>query len=256
MKNMSESGLEEVKVGVSWRHIVATALATGVASILAIYAVIIAPVAPFPGVSGLYLAAAIYVPLSLWLGGWGCIAGYLSCVILGYVSTPFGVWSWLWSFADLFEGLIPLLAFRIMKADVDIGADLKKKNNLYIILGILVLDLIITAIATAIPGLSVLWIITLIIAIVLIILMYVFNPSKSWLIYVIFGIFGAAIVSALWGIWIPILAGFAPAEGYWIGVLGWFAGDLIVLSAIATPMMVSLTGKIKQTSVFVEKWWS
>lgn len=255
MKNLSESGMEEVKIGVTWRHIVATALATGVASILAIYAVIIAPVAPFPGVSGLYLAAAIYVPLSLWLGGWGCIAGYISCVILGYVSTPFGVWSWLWSFADLFEGLVPLLAFRVMKADVDVGKDLKRSKELYILLAILVVNLIISAVATAI-NLPPIWITTLIIAIILIVVMYVLNPSKSWLIYVIFGIFGAAIVSALWGIWIPILAGFAPPEGYWIGVLGWFAGDLIVLSAIATPMMVALTGKIKQTSVFVEKWWS
>jgi len=250
------SEMKEVKIGVTWRHIVVTALATGVAAILAIYAVVVAPVAPFPGVSGLYLAAAIYVPLSLWLGGWGCIAGYLSCVILGYVATPFGVWSWLWSFADLFEGLLPLVAFRLFKADVDIGKDLKRSKELYFILGILIIDLIIAAIATAVEGLSILWIITLVVAIVLIFAMYIINPSKSWLLFVIFGIFGASIVSALWGIWIPVLAGFAPAEGYWIGVIGWFAGDLIVLSAIATPLMVTLTGKIKQTSVFVENWFS
>jgi len=249
------SEMEEVKVGVTWRHIVVTALATGVAAILAIYAVIAAPVAPFPGVSGLYLAAAIYVPLSLWLGMWGCLAGYFSCVILGFVS-GFGMWSFYWSLADFFEGLVPLLAFRILKADVDIGAGLKRKNELYIILGILIIDLIIAAIATAVPGLEVLWIVTLIIAIVLIIGMYVINPSKSWLLFVVFGIFGAAIVSALFGISGLVFIGIAPPESFWIGVIGWFAGDLIVLSAIATPLMVTLTGKIKQTSVFVEKWFS
>ncbi|MFX1350462.1 MAG: hypothetical protein ACFE92_17465 [Promethearchaeota archaeon] len=249
------SEMEEVKIGVTWRHLVVTAIATGVAALLAIYAVIAAPVAPFPGVSGLYIAAAIYVPLSLWLGIWGCIAGYFSCVILGFVS-GFGVWTFYWSLADFFEGLVPLLAFRLFKADVDLGANLKRQNELYIILGVLIIDLIIAAIATAIPGLWVLWLITFIIAIVLIIAMYIINPSKSWLLYVIFGIFGAAIVSALFGISGIVFVGFAPPEAFWIGVIGWFAGDLIVLSAIATPLMVLLTGKIKQTSVFVEKWFS
>ncbi|GAH54036.1 unnamed protein product, partial [marine sediment metagenome] len=45
--------MEEGKPGVTWRHIVACALATGASTFLAYYAVIIAPVAPFPGVSGL-----------------------------------------------------------------------------------------------------------------------------------------------------------------------------------------------------------
>ncbi len=252
---MKESGeMELVKPGVSWRHLVVTALATGVATILAIYAVIAAPVAPFPGVSGLYLAAAVYVPLSLWLGIWGVLAGYISCIILGFIS-GFGVWSFYWALADLFEGLVPLLVFRIARADVDIGKDLKHPKELYLLLGVLVINLIVSAVATALV-LSILWIITLIITIGLLIAMYALNPSKSWLLYVIFGVFGAALVSALFGISGLVLAGFAPIEAFWVGVIGWFAGDLIVLSAIATPMMVSLTGRLKETSVFVEKWFS
>lgn len=249
------SKMEEVKVGVTWQHLVVTALATGDAALLAIFAVITAPVAPFPGVSGLYLAAAIYVPLSLWLGIWGCLAGYFSCVILGFVSTPFGVWSLLWSVADFAEGFVPLLAFRAFKADVDIGKDLKRKKELYILLALLVANLIIAAIATAVPFPWV-WFSTFIVAIVLMVAMYWLNPSKSWLLFVIFGIFGASIVSALIGIAVPILAGYGTWDAFWIGVVGWFSGDLIVLSAIATPMMVGLTGKIKQTSIYVEKWIS
>ncbi|MFX1593324.1 MAG: hypothetical protein ACFFB6_07160 [Promethearchaeota archaeon] len=249
------SEMKEVKPGVTWQHLVVTALATGDAALLAIYAVIIAPVAPFPGVSGLYLAAAIYVPLSLWLGIWGCLAGYFSCVILGFVSTPFGAVSFIWSLADFVEGLIPLVAFKLLKADVDIGKDLKRKNELYILLAVLVVNLIVAAFATAL-NLPIIWIITLIIAVVLIVLMYFINPSKSWLLYVIFGIFGAAIGSALIGIAVPIAFGYGSWDAFWIGVIGWFAGDLIVLSAIATPMMVYLTGKIKETSIFVEGWFS
>jgi len=253
----SSSGMEEVRVGVTWRHLVATALATGVSAILAIYAVIAAPVAPFPGVSALYLAAAIYVPLSLWLGMWGCFAGYFSCVILGFVS-GFGPWTFFWSIADFIEGFVPLVAFRAFKADVDIGAELKRPKVLYILLAVLVVNLIIAVVAGYVEILSILWIVSLIISIVLIIVMYVINPSRSWLLYVIFGIFGAAICSALWGIWGLIAIGIVPpsADAFWVGVIGWFAGDLIVLSAIATPIMVSLTGKIKQTSIYVEKWFS
>ncbi|MHA1805781.1 MAG: hypothetical protein ACTSU4_14790 [Promethearchaeota archaeon] len=252
---MNESPkMEEVKPGVTWRHLVVTALATGVATILAIYAVIAAPVAPFPGVSGLYLAAAVYVPLSLWLGMWGVLAGYISCVILGFVS-GFGIWSFYWALADLFEGLVPLLAFRIAKADVDIGKDLKRPKELYLLLAVLIINIIISAIATALT-LTIIWIITLIIAIALLIAMYAINPSKSWLLYVVFGVFGAAFISAVFGISGIILAGFAPAESFWIGFIGWFAGDLIVLSAIATPMMVALTGRLKETSIFVDNWFS
>ncbi|TXT60602.1 MAG: conserved membrane protein of unknown function [Promethearchaeota archaeon] len=248
-----EPEMEEVTIGVTWRHLVVTALATGVSAILAIYAVIAAPVAPFPGVSGLYLAAAIYVPLSLWLGVWGCLVGYFSQLILALVTTPFGAWGLLWSFADFIEGLIPLLAFRLFKADVDIGKDLENPQALYIILGVLVVNLIVNAFATALV-ITALWIITFILAIGLLALMYYFNRSKSLLLFIIFGIFGASIGSALIGVWIPILGGFAPAEGFWVGVIGWFSGDVIVLSAIATPMMITLTGRVKETSVFVEKW--
>ncbi|MBD3256676.1 MAG: hypothetical protein GF383_16400 [Candidatus Lokiarchaeota archaeon] len=248
------SEMEEVRVGVTWRHLVACALATGISTILAIFAVIAAPVAPFPGVSGLYLAAAIYVPLSLWLGIWGVIAAYISCVILGFV-TGLGVWSFVWSLADLAEGIIPLIAFRLTKTDVDIGKDLKRPNVLYILLGILIVNLIVAAIATALV-IPAIWITTLIIAIVLIVGMYLVNPSRPWLLFVIFGIVLPSLVSALIGIGVLVIAGFAPPESFWIGVIGWFAGDLIVLSAIATPMMITLTGKLKQTSIFVEKWVS
>lgn len=246
--------MEEVKPGVTWRHIVAFALATGVSTILAIFAVIVAPVAPFPGVSGLYLAAAVYVPLSLWLGIWGVLAAYISCVILGLV-IGLGPWSFVWSLADLVEGLIPLLAFKLTKTDIDIGKDMKRPKPLYILLAILIINLIVAAIATMLV-LTELWIVTLIIAIIIIVVMYAINPSRGWLLFVIFGIVLPSLCSALIGIGVLVIAGFAPAEAFWIGVIGWFAGDLIVLSAIATPMMIVLTKRVKESSIYVEDWFS
>lgn len=251
------SEMEEIKSGFTWEHLVVTALATGAVALLAIYTVIWAQVAPFPGVLGLYLAAGIYVPLSLWLGIWGCIVGYFSCVIFGILVVPFVPHVvFIWSLADFIKGLIPLIAFRLFKADVDIGADLKRKNELYILLGVLVVNLILAAIATAIPGLEILWLITLIVAIVLIFGMYLLNPSKSWLLYIVFGIFGAAIGPALIKNAVQIAFGIISWDAFGVGVIGLFASDLIITSAITTLMMVYLTGKMKETPIFVENWFS
>ncbi len=247
-------GNKEGKKSASWKHLLIMVAATTVATVLAIYAVIAAPVAPFPGVSGLFLAAAVYVPLSLWFGVWGVLAGYFSCLILGFVS-GFGLWSFYWALADLFEALIPLLAFRIASADVDIGNDLKRPMVVYTLLVVLLVNLIISAIATMLV-LSILWLITFIIALILLIALYGINPTKSWLLYIVFGVVGASFISAIFGISGFIIAGVSTGESFWIGVIGWFAGDVIVLSAIATPMMVFLTGRLKETSVFVEKWFS
>jgi len=104
-------------------------IATIICTILAIWAVIEAPVEPAIGVSGLYVAAAVFIPLALWFGIWGVIAGYLSCIImalyLGY--TP--LFAAVWSLADLLEGLIPILAFRAMK--VELNYSLKKPKITY-----------------------------------------------------------------------------------------------------------------------------
>ncbi|HEY0090349.1 MAG TPA: hypothetical protein VGB37_15985, partial [Candidatus Lokiarchaeia archaeon] len=172
--------------------------------------------------------------------------------ILGLV-IGLGPWSFIWALADLAEGLIPLMVFRLTKTDVDIGKDLKRPKPLYVLLAFLILNLVIAAIATALVFPAI-WITCLIIAIILIVAMYVINRSRSWLLFVIFGIVVPALISALIGVGVLVLAGFAPVESYWIGVIGWFAGDLIVLSSIATPMMITLTKKIKQTSIYADKW--
>jgi len=241
--------------GVTWRHICITIIATLISALLGIYAVIVAPTGSSPGVSGLYLSAAIYVPLSLWLGMWGCLAGYFSQLIVGFMVTPFGPWNFLWALADFFEGLVVLLAFRCIKTDVDIGAELKRPNVLKIILAGLLVNLVIAAIAT-ILNLLILLIITLIVAIGLSIVMYILNSSRSWAIYVTFGIFAASISSAIIGVGIPILSGIAPIEGFWPSTFGWFAGDLIILASISTILMVFFTRHIKKLSIFVKNWFS
>ena len=105
---------------ITWRQPVVFALATIVCTVLAIWAVVLAP-SSVAGVSGLYFAAAIYVPLALWFGVWGCLAGYASCVFMGLYLNFTGVPGYslgfvlVWALADFFEGFIPLLIYRSLK---------------------------------------------------------------------------------------------------------------------------------------------
>jgi len=73
---MPENSSASFSKGAIWRKPLVFAAATALSTILAIWAVVSVPVenSPVPGVSGLYIAAAIYVPLALWFGVWGCFA--------------------------------------------------------------------------------------------------------------------------------------------------------------------------------------
>ncbi|MEM3982267.1 MAG: hypothetical protein QXM71_06105 [Thermofilum sp.] len=55
---------------ITWAHIVTFVLATAVSYVLAVVSSMIFPVLGAPGVSALYVAAAIYVPLGVWMGMW------------------------------------------------------------------------------------------------------------------------------------------------------------------------------------------
>ena len=83
MHSLSNYTLMSFAKGITWRQPVVFAAATLVCTFLAIWAVVLAPVGSVAGVSGLYIAAAVYVPLALWFGVWGCLAGYVSCIFMG-----------------------------------------------------------------------------------------------------------------------------------------------------------------------------
>jgi hypothetical protein len=84
-------------------------------TLLSRFAVIMWEIAP--GVSALYFAVALMIPLALWFGAWGAIAAYIGCVIgAGLTGMPLTV-NLYWSLADLWQVLIPLLAFKLSKVD-------------------------------------------------------------------------------------------------------------------------------------------
>jgi hypothetical protein len=67
----------------------------------------------------LYIVAAVMIITTLWFGMYGAIAAYAGCWIgAGVLSGLSPAFSLFWSVADLLQVLIPLLAFRILSADV------------------------------------------------------------------------------------------------------------------------------------------
>ncbi len=85
--------------------------------LLARFAVISSSIAL--GVSGLYFSVPFMILFALWFGGWGAIAAYIGCFVgAGMLAgMPTGV-NIYWSLADLWQVLIPLLAFKISNVDV------------------------------------------------------------------------------------------------------------------------------------------
>ena len=245
--------LENAGTGVTWRQPVVCVIATIVCTVLAIWAVIEAPVPPAPGVSGLYVAAAVFVPLALWFGLWGVLAGYLSCIVMalyiGY-TIEFAV---VWSLADLFEGLIPLLAFRFLKVEPDYR--LKKPKITYGLTALLAATFVVSAVATTLT-LTEVFVATFFVGIAIMIMQAVVEDKKTWTMWIIFGVFVASIVSGVFGV--GALAGFGniPMTIFPTVLFGWVFGDIIVLTTIGTTLMVTLTPAIKRTRAIVRGYFS
>ncbi len=107
-------------------------------SLLSRFAVINVPVAP--GVSGLYIAVAVMIPITLWYGGWGVIATYLGCIIgAGLLADMPLQTNLLWSVADVWQVMIPLAAFRIFNANVRLMD--KRDLSIFLIFGVILNNL-------------------------------------------------------------------------------------------------------------------
>jgi hypothetical protein len=116
-----------------YTYLIILIIITIINSLLSRYAVITWQIAP--GVSGLYFAVAFMIAFSLWFGMWGAIAAYIGCFIGAGMSTGLqpGVNAY-WSLADLWQVLIPLVAFRISGADA--GLTTKRDFLIFLVFGV------------------------------------------------------------------------------------------------------------------------
>jgi hypothetical protein len=239
--------------GITWRHPVVCAITTAISTVLAIWAVVAAPVSPVPGVSGLYIAAAVYVPVALWFGVWGCFAGYLSCVFMGfYLGMP---WEFVlvWSLADFFEGFIPLMIYRSLK--IKPTSTLKQPKITYGLTALLALNVVVSAVAL-VNTLSEVFIATFIAGIAILIVQAAIEDRKTWITWLVVGVFVASFVSGVFGVGAMLAFGDIPMELFSTVFLGWVFGDIIVLSTIGTILTIVLTPYILKTRIYVRKFFS
>ncbi|MFC1905577.1 hypothetical protein ACFLXL_02075 [Chloroflexota bacterium] len=97
--------------------------------VLSRFAAVTCPIVP--GAASLYFAIGFMITFTLWFGLWGAIAAYLGCFIGAglLMGMPLSV-SLYWSLADLWQVIIPLVAFRTLHA----GTGLQTKRDFLIFL--------------------------------------------------------------------------------------------------------------------------
>jgi hypothetical protein len=240
--------------GVTWRQPLVCAISTAICTALAIWAVVEAPLSsPVPGVSGLYIAAAVYVPLALWFGTWGCVAGYLSCVFMGiYLGMPLE-FLLVWSLADFFEGFVPLIIYRKLK--IKPAVQLKHPKLTYGLTAILIVNVVVSAFAL-VNSLSEVFIATFIASIAVLIGQAVIEDRKTWITWLVAGVLIASFVSGIFGVGAMLAFGEIPAEIFTTVFFGWVFGDIIVLSTIGTALTVVLTPYIQKMRIYVRGFFS
>ncbi len=88
-----------------------------------------------PGVVTFYFAVAFMIAFTFWFGAWGTIAAYVGCLVGSGIPAglPLQV-NLYWSLADLWQVLIPLVAFWLLKADV--GLRSKKDFTVFAFFGL------------------------------------------------------------------------------------------------------------------------
>ncbi len=239
--------------GLTWRQPVVFIASTIICTLLAIYAVVVAPVGAAVGVSGLYLAAAVYVPVALWFGMWGCLAGYLSCIFMGiYLGMPLP-FVLIWALADFFEGFIPLIIYRSLKTKPIL--ELKRPKLTYALNGTLAVVLVASAAALTLSYNGI-FLGTFAASIVLVMAQATAEDHKTWLTWLPIGVLLASIVSGLFGVGAMAAFGNIPLEAFPSVFMGWVFGDIIVLATLGTLLTVTLTPWIIKSKIYVKRFFS
>ncbi len=107
--------------------------------VLARYAAL--SISNIPGVVTFYFAVAFMIPFALWFGPLGAAAAYVGCFFGSGI--PAGLpWeaNLYWSLADLWQVLIPLLAFMFLKADI--GLKSKRDFGVFLVFGVVLNNLV------------------------------------------------------------------------------------------------------------------
>ncbi len=193
------------------------------------------------------------MPLALWFGLWGCLAGYVSCVIMGlYVgySLEFVL---VWSLADLFEGLIPLLIYRSLRTKPTLT--LKRPKVTYAINAGLIAVLVCSGFAL-VYSFTTLFIATFALSILLVIAQALVEDRKTWLTWLPIGVLIDSVVSGTFGVGALAGFGFVPLALFGTVYFGWIFGDIIVLATLGTVLTVVLNPFVVRSKIYVRRFFS
>lgn len=114
---------------------------TLISSILSRFAVLNYSTSSASGVSSMYFAVAFMIVFALWYGLWGVFSAYLGCMVGAGIlaEMPLSV-NIIWSLADLWQVLIPLVIFIYFK--VNIRLETKRDLAFFFVFGVLINNLI------------------------------------------------------------------------------------------------------------------
>ncbi len=241
--------------GITWRQPVVFVAATLICTALAIWAVVSAPVGAVAGVSGLYISAAVYVPLALWFGVWGCFAGYLSCVFMGiYLGMPLE-FVLVWALADFFEGFVPLMIYRSLKTKPALS--LQKPKITYGLNGLLAAGLVVSAVALMM-SFNEIFLAMFVLGVGRLVVQAGIEDHKTWTLWLFVGVFLAAVVSGIFGVGAMAAFGFSGVSWQTFPSVfsGWVLGDIVVLATLGTILTVTLTPIIVKSKIYVRRFFS
>ncbi|WP_135606213.1 hypothetical protein [Methanococcoides sp. NM1] len=110
-------------------------------TLLSRFAIVNSPISPAPGVSGIYFAVAFTIAFGLWYGMWGAISAYFGCLIGGgtLIDMPLSM-NIIWSLADFWQVLIPLVAFVSLGADITLRT--RRDVAIFLVFGLFLNNLV------------------------------------------------------------------------------------------------------------------
>jgi len=74
------------------------------------------------------------IPFTLWFGKYGALSAYIGCIVGSGITAGFSLPTNLaWSIADLWQVIIPLFAFKFLKANISLKS--KKDTAVFLLFG-------------------------------------------------------------------------------------------------------------------------
>jgi hypothetical protein len=103
---------------------------------------------------------------------------------------------------------------------------------------------------------SAVFIATFIVGIALLLVQASFEDRRTWLTWLLVGVFGASLVSGLFGVSALLAFGNISQVAFPTVFMGWVFGDIIVLATLGTILTVALTPFIIKSKIYVRRFFS